>query len=187
MKLSDLTIIYMTVFICFLVPAALKESELKMRFINRIENNRIMDTVTADAMLDSAVTEWNNKTLVDEEKIGREYQKLVKNIYDPVTGDGNVSYNAYKSLGEANEKQSTMLSEEIENSTHLKTVLLPFSKRDKWEQGVYGESFFSVFTPNDHMKMNSNFSDSVFSGSRMEKTREHTDKAYRLKVINGGN
>ena len=75
------------------------------------------------------------------------------------------------------DEQTYDVTDDINGARGVEKSLLSFIKMDKFKQGVYGPSFFCVFSPTGER-------DTVFSGSRTEKRRTETDRSLKLDSMN---
>ena len=192
MRLTDLCLVFVMIFICFVLPVDLRIKDDREKFYSSKEFNRSLDRTVTDALEDVVVEEGENGSVtVDEEKLKENFDKLLayafdlddkvssQKIYDEVykgfiNNGGRLTYEESDRVRAVmeNEINSYIEEERIKNyrrDASFFRLTFPYSDGESWYQNIAGPMFFATFDPADDNMPWIGYDRVIFSGSRIEK------------------
>ena len=195
MKLTDLSILFVAVFICLILPLELRIKDDREKYYTDIQYNRVWDRISEDVTEDVVITEdWEGEPVVDREAVNEKLDKLIKLAFD-IDGEAclskgydwflmrdfyafgkNITYDESEEIRRLMEDEINMAQYEkrIKNyrrDAEFYTMTFPYSKGESRYQNVFGPTFLAVFDPDDDNMPWAGFDRVVISGSRIEKTK----------------
>ena len=193
MKLTDLCLVFVMVFICLILPTELRIRDDREKYYSEKQFNRMMDRIAADTMEDVVVSEdENGNAVVDEDKVHENFERLITLAFDVEDSNAlqkihdsiylNEHYDIPESLSYEQSEAMRLIIEDSINEradyeqinnyrrdTAFFSITFPFSDHESWYQKLTGPVFFIVFDPDDGNVPWVGYNRIVFSGSRIEK------------------
>ena len=193
MKLTDLCVVFVMIFICLILPVELRIKDDREKFYLQKQFNRSMDRVVTDSLEDAVIEEdENGRVIVDEEQVYDRFRKMIalsfdvddnesaRKIYDSIylnefyDNDKSMSYEESENIRTVMENTINLRieAERIKNyrrDTAFFRFTFPFSPEDSWSRDIVGPSFFVTFDPDDDNMPWVGYDRVVFSGGRIEK------------------
>ena len=195
MKLTDLSILFVAVFICMILPLELRIKDDREKYYTKIQYNRVWDRVSGDVTEDVVMTEDPaGEPVVDREVVHDKFEKLIRltfdiddevslsKVYDAFLQHEFYDFDRELSYDES-EDIRILMEDEINMAQHEKRIknyrrdaefyreTFPYSKGESRYQNVFGPTFLTVFDPDDDNMPWAGFDRVVISGSRIEKTK----------------
>ena len=190
MKLTDLCLVFVMVFICLVLPLELKIKDDREKYYSEKQFNRTMDRIASDAMEDAVISEdGDGKPKIDREKIYARFNKLLSlafevedtsKICDAIISAGfydndlRLSYEESENIrklirDDINKRISQEKINEYRRDVAFFNVTFPYSSHESWYQNIAGPVFFVTIDPDDGNMPWTGFDRVIFSGSRIEK------------------